>query len=109
MSTLAEQQAQKPEPEHYSFILFVITDGANSAQARENLERLCAKWLPERHTITVVDVHNDFQTALDYNIMVTPSVVITSTKPKITIHGDLSDTNKILNALDLQKGANDDS
>lgn len=104
MITFAEQKEQKPHLEHYSFILFVISEGVNSEQAKHNLNRLCNKWLPERHTIKVVDVHDDFQTALEYNILVTPSVVVTSPEPQIIIHGDLSNADSFVDALSLKTG-----
>ncbi len=91
---------------HYSFILFVIREGSNSERARENLERLCKKWLPKRHDIEVVDVLEEFQTALDYNILLTPSVVITEPEPQKVIHGDLSDPQKFVKALKLNEEKN---
>lgn len=94
---------------HYSFILFVISNGDNSARAQENLERLCKKWLPGRHNIKVVDVLEDFQTALDYNILLTPSVVVTKPEPRKVIHGDLSDPHKFIEALNLNEEKKDDS
>lgn len=92
----------------YSFILFIISNGDNSGRARENLERLCKKWLPGRHEIEVVDVIKDFQTALDYNILLTPSVVVTKPEPQKTIHGDLSDPDKFVKALNLHDQEKDD-
>ncbi len=92
---------------HYSFTLFIISGGENSERARENLERLCRKWLPGRHKIEVVDVLEDFQAALDHNILLTPSVVVTGPAPGVTIHGDLSDTRKFLDILNLYEKEND--
>ena len=87
----------------YSFILFIISNGKHSMQARENLEQLCEKHLPGRYEIEVVDVVKDFQTALDYNILVTPSVVITEPNPRTIIHGDLSDPENFIKALNLSE------
>ena len=105
--TSPEQQEKEPEGMHYSFTLFVISGGDNSERARDNLEHFCKKWLPGRHEIDVVDVLEDFQTALDYNILLTPSVVVTDPKPKVTIHGDLSDTRKFLDILNVHEEEDD--
>ena len=91
----------------YSFILFVVSNGEHSGQARENLKRLCEKFLPGRHTIQVVDVVEDFQTALDHDILLTPSIVITDPEPRVVIHGDLSDPGKFIDALNLEIVEND--
>lgn len=50
----------------------------------------------------------DFQTALDYNILLTPSVVVTKPEPQKTIHGDLSDPDKFVKALNLHDQEKDD-
>lgn len=92
-----EQQDQL----YYSLILFTINEGAHSERAQKNLENLCSKYLPGQHTLKIVDVVEDFQTALDYDILLTPTVVITEPKPRITIYGDLSDTEKFLDLLNL--------
>ncbi|MEX0608386.1 MAG: circadian clock KaiB family protein [Balneolaceae bacterium] len=102
MDKNAEQEKVKNEKELYSIILFVINDGAHSKRAEKKLKNLCEEWLPHRYDIEVVDVVKDFQTALDYNILLTPSVVITNPKPQVTIHGDLSDARKFIAALKLE-------
>ncbi|MEX0773094.1 MAG: circadian clock KaiB family protein [Balneolales bacterium] len=108
MNSDAGQKVEKPEQVHYSLILFVISEGDHSKRARENLERLCEQWLPQRHHIKVVDVVEDFQTALDYNILLTPSVVVTSPEPLKIIHGDLSDARKFAEVLNLYEEGKDD-
>ncbi len=107
MGTFALKKADTPDHENYTFVLFVIEEGTNSEQARKNLESLCEEWLPGRHEIEVVDVVDDFQVALDYNILLTPAVVIVEPEPRTTIHGDLSDTQKFVDALNLDIKEND--
>lgn len=109
MKPHALHREEKPEQEYYSFILFVINDGANSERARENLERLCKEWIPRRHEIKVVDVVEQFEVALDYNILLTPAVVVKDPEPRITIHGDLSNASKFVDALNLDRGRKDDN
>lgn len=108
METFEGQKGNNPEEVHYSIILFVINNGINSRRARKNLERLCEEWLPSRHKIEIVDVVKDFQTALDYDILLTPSVVVTDPKPRVTIHGDLSDASKFIDALNLEESEKDE-
>lgn len=109
MNPHALHREEKPEQEYYSFILFVISNGTNSERARENLERLCKEWMPGHHEIKVVDVVEQFDIALDYNILLTPAVVVKKPEPQITIHGDLSNASKFVDALNLDKGREDDS
>ncbi|MEX0646986.1 MAG: circadian clock KaiB family protein [Balneolaceae bacterium] len=101
MNNFAEQQESNPQNHHYTFTLFVIKSGANSERAKENLENHCDKWLQGRYDIKVVDVVEDFQTALKHNILLTPSVLVTGSGLKKVIHGDLSDSRKFAEALNL--------
>lgn len=92
---------------HYSFILFIVKNGNNSERAQNNLNHLCEEWLPEDYTITVVDVVEDFQTALDHNILLTPAVIITEPEPEVVLYGDLSDSSKFIDALNLKSEKDD--
>lgn len=107
MNTSSKQRVKGRETQAYTMILFVVSDGSNSRRARENLERLCEQYLPGRHRIEIVDVTKDFQAALDHNVLLTPSVVVTAPRPRITVHGDLSDPRKFINALNLDKEHDD--
>ncbi|MDM8537016.1 circadian clock KaiB family protein [Desulfobacterales bacterium HSG17] len=85
----------------YKFVLFVTGNQGNSTLARMNLKIICETHLDQPYEVREVDVLNDFQTALDRGILVTPSLIIESSEPKITIMGNLNDSSKLLNALGL--------
>ncbi len=82
-------------------ILFVAGDEPNSRRARENIRAACSEKGSKRYDLQVVDVFDDFQTALDYDIMVTPALVVLDPPPRVTLLGDLSDTEKLHAALGL--------
>lgn len=83
------------------FRLFVAGDERNSRQARENLTRLCEKHLNRRYEIEIVDVLKDFKSALENNVLLTPALIVLSHLTHVTIFGTLSDTHKVLSALQL--------
>jgi circadian clock protein KaiB len=86
--------------EPYRFILFVVGNGRNSQQAQENLNHICAEHLRAwRCEILIVDVQKDFQMALDYNILVTPTLVVQGPRGLSTIIGNLSEVDSVLMAL----------
>ena len=97
-------QRAEPPGETYVFRLFVASDEPNSEQARENLTRLCETHLPGRCEIETVDVLEDFRTALENNVLVTPAVILVAPPPPVTIVGNLSDTKKVLVSLRLAQG-----
>lgn len=89
--------------QRYSFTLFIVSNGDNSTRALRNLKRLCEKWLADRYIISVVDVVEDFETALEHDILLTPTVLVTEPKPQVVIYGDLSDPLKFRDALNLKE------
>jgi circadian clock protein KaiB len=88
----------------YHFRLFVAGDEPNSKLARENLLRLCEQHLHGNHRVEVVDVLENFQAALENNVLITPTLLVTSPPPPVMVVGTLSDTEKVLAALRLNGG-----
>lgn len=85
----------------FRLILFVAGSEPNSAQARKNLERICAEHLQGRCEIDIVDVLTDYRTALKYNILVTPCLLKTEPQPRALVAGTLQEVDKVRTALQL--------
>jgi circadian clock protein KaiB len=90
-----------PPPEvAYRFVLFVAGKEPNSALAEASLHGICAEYLLTGVcTVTVVDVLTDFQAALDYGVLVTPTLVVEGPRGRSTILGNLSDVDRIVLAI----------
>ena len=89
------------QDEIYTLRLFTADDESNSKQAKENLERLQQTYLKWPHKKEFVDVLEDFQAALENNVLITPCLILVSPPPRVTIFGNLSDTERVLSALRL--------
>ncbi len=48
-----------------------------------------------------MDVLEDFKSALENNVLLTPALMVLSHLTQVTIFGTLSDTQKVLSALQL--------
>lgn len=90
---------------HYVFRLFMAGNGQNSRKALSNLHSLCHQHLEGRYTIKTVDVVDDFQAAIDDNILVTPALILVAPLPKVMVLGNLSDLPTVLAALRLSEDA----
>ncbi len=97
----AKTKVTEAQGETYILRLFTADDEPNSKQARENLIRLQETHLKGPHKKEIVDVLKDFQTALENNVLVTPCLILDSPLPKVTVFGNLSNTEKVLAALRL--------
>jgi circadian clock protein KaiB len=85
----------------YAFRLFVAGHEPNSTQARGNLTRLCEEHLKGHYKIEIVDVMKDAAAAYKANVIVTPTLILIASEPKVTVLGNLSDTKQVLAALRL--------
>ena len=104
MSPAPSPAAQADDQPIHRLILFVCDHEPNSARARENLDRLRAAHLPERCEVQVIDVLDDYRTALEHQVLVTPCLVKVEPAPRALIAGTLHDTDTVLTALQLPGG-----
>ena len=86
--------------QEHCFRLFVAGDEPNSRLAEANLRALCQQHLPGHHAIEVVDVLQNFEVALQAQIFVAPTVVMTAPRT-VTLYGTLVDKAAVLSALGL--------
>ncbi len=90
-------------PNYYHLRLFVAGEEPNSRKAKEEIKRLCEVYLKGTYKLEVVDVLEDYQSALENNILLAPTLVILSPPPQTKIVGSISDIRKVLDVLGLRK------
>ncbi len=83
------------------WLLFVAGGEPNSTRARENLAALQRAAGPGC-AVEVVDVLEDFQRALEHDVLVTPSLIQLEPAPRVTVLGALSDAERVAAALGLE-------
>lgn len=84
----------------FRLTLFVVAEDPNSRLAEENLRHICAEYLVGGHCeIVIVDVLEDFQAALDFNVLVTPTLIVDGPRGRSTLLGNLSDIDRIVLTL----------
>lgn len=95
----ASSRGQVPEP--MVFRLYVAGNAANSAQARDNLQKLCDAYLPHASRVEVIDFLQDPMRALKDGVVVTPTLIKVSPAPVCTVVGTLRDTEAVARALGI--------
>jgi circadian clock protein KaiB len=100
----AKQHARKGHRGHYLFRLFMAGNGQNSQKALANLRSLCREHMNGNCTIETIDVVKDFQAAVRNNILITPALIMVTPLPRVMVLGNLSDREKVLQALRLSEG-----
>ncbi len=82
--------------------LYIADREQNSQLARENLTRICDKYLKDWCQIEEVDVLTDFTSALKDRIFVTPTLILVAPEPRATVVGNLGNKESVISALRLR-------
>ena len=92
---------QELENSKYVLRLYVAGSTPQSSRAITNIKRICESHLKDRYILTVVDLYEHRERAREDQIMVAPTLVRQSPLPLRRLIGDLSQTERVLAALDL--------
>jgi circadian clock protein KaiB len=85
----------------YVLQLYVAGSTPQSSRAITNLKAICEAHLKDRYVLTVIDLYLHKELAKDDQIVVAPMLVRLSPTPERRMIGDLSQTERVLAALDL--------
>ncbi|MET0927954.1 MAG: circadian clock KaiB family protein [Aeromicrobium sp.] len=85
----------------YSLLLFVTGTSDMSMRAIRNLRELCETYLVDRYDLQVVDINRDASLMSQYDVVASPTLIKVLPAPARMLVGDLSDTNRVLRALDI--------
>lgn len=91
----------------YVLTLFVSGASEISAMAIGNARSLCENYLAGRYRLQVVDVHRDPAKMMAHNVLAAPTLLRERPLPMRRLVGDLSDTGKVLAALDITESMSD--
>jgi circadian clock protein KaiB len=90
-----------PDTAHYRLRLFVTGTTPRSARAIRNIRAICEENLAGRYDLEVIDIYQHPEHVRAEQIIVTPTLVKQFPPPVRKLIGDLSDTARVLAALDI--------
>ena len=85
----------------YELTLFVIGASDLSARAIANVRQLCDIYLDGRYHLVIIDLHDDPDAMLGAGVIAAPTLVKHLPLPTRKLIGDLSNTERVLLALEL--------
>ena len=94
------EQATRPV---YEFRLFITGASPNSSRAITNLTTIFDKLLKKNYTMEIIDVYQHVNLAQQENIIALPMLVKKFPLPEKRLIGDMSDIEKLINILGLEK------
>ena len=83
----------------YELRLFITGVTPNSVRAINNIRNICESYLKGRYELQIIDVYQDTALAQQEQIIALPLLIKKSPLPERKLIGDLSETEKVLNAL----------
>jgi circadian clock protein KaiB len=94
-----------PTSENYILRLYITGANHHSMMAVKNIKTICEAYLPGAYTLEIIDVYQQPQLAGSEDIIAAPTLVKLQPAPRRKLIGDLSDTGRVLAALDLSGAA----
>lgn len=85
----------------YILRLFVTGILPNSTRAVANINSICNKYLKDRYELEIIDIYQQPDLALTEDLIAIPVLIKKFPLPEQRIIGDLSDTVKVLEGLNL--------
>jgi circadian clock protein KaiB len=97
-------EARLAEQASAAYVLTLFVTGASemSGRAIANVRAICEEYLTDRYTLAVVDVHRDASLMSVHDVVAAPTLIKEAPLPKRMLVGDLSDTSRVLAALDVR-------
>ena len=82
--------------------LYIAGRTQRSNRAIENLRKICEHLMPGGYEIRIIDILSYPQEAEEDRVLATPTLIKVTPQQVIRVIGDLSDTEMVLKALDLE-------
>ena len=102
-ATRSKSKAPSGEEGRWNLRLYVAGQSPKSVRAFENLKKICEEHLPGKYNIEIIDLLKNPQLAAGDQIVAIPTLVRHLPVPIKSIIGDLSNVERTLVGLDLQK------
>ena len=99
-----EAQTHKADSSHYVLRLYVAGLMPKSTRAIANIKKICEENLQGQYELEVIDLYQQPNLAQSDQIVAVPTLIKKLPPPLHSIIGDMSDTERVLVGLDLQKG-----
>jgi len=101
MPNIPDRPSVQPQNGKYVLRLYVAGSTPQSSRAITNIKTICEIRLKDRYALTVVDLYADKERAQEDQIEVAPTLIRQYPLPVRRLVGDLSQTDRVLEALDL--------
>ncbi len=93
--------SKKEIKQKYCFKLFVAGKDPNSQKASEVLKSFCQTYITDQYKLEIIDVYENYQTAIENKITAVPTLIVQSSNINTTIIGSLDSPESLAKTLSL--------
>ena len=97
---------QETSKKNYILRLYITGSTPQSQLALSNIKRICEEHLQNRYELQVIDIYQSPALAKDEQIIAAPTLIKILPHPLRRLIGDLSNEDRVLLGLDVQKTKN---
>jgi circadian clock protein KaiB len=97
-----ETSLHEEDGEQYVLRLYITGMTPNSKRAVENIKKICNEHLTGRYELEIIDIYQQPSLAASEQIIAAPTLVKLFPSPLKKIIGDLSNTDKVLQSLNVR-------
>lgn len=103
MSEFADAPLMAPDGDPALSVLRLYVSGNTyrSNRAIHNLRLVCDRYLRDRYSLEIIDIYHNPSAAREAQIIAVPTLIKLQPAPRRLLIGDLSDTTKLRQALDI--------
>jgi circadian clock protein KaiB len=99
------EEQDEGDPVIWTFKIYVAGAAPNSLRAIANLYAILRQFLPDQHSVEIIDILEDPLVALRDGILVTPTLVKLTPLPVRKLLGNLDERETVLRALGFGGGS----
>ncbi|SFM87149.1 circadian clock protein KaiB [Chitinophaga sp. YR627] len=103
MAYMGKQDREDADTSEYMLRLFITGSTPNSIRAVSNIRQICETYLKGRYSLEIIDVYQEPGLAQQEQIVALPLLIKKRPLPQRKLIGDLSEVDKILKILDVNK------
>ncbi|WP_255373115.1 circadian clock KaiB family protein [Chitinophaga sp. YR627] len=100
---MGKQDREDADTSEYMLRLFITGSTPNSIRAVSNIRQICETYLKGRYSLEIIDVYQEPGLAQQEQIVALPLLIKKRPLPQRKLIGDLSEVDKILKILDVNK------
>jgi circadian clock protein KaiB len=103
LKKVLEKKSKTKKEERYTLKLYITGTTPNSIKSIRNIKKICEEYLKDRYDLEIIDIYQQPHLSKGEQIIAAPTLIKKLPLPLRKFIGDLSDVDRVLLGLNLEK------